>query len=1097
MRVPPKKPSPRAKVSPPVKATAKPVKVRVSSRPVVRDGFAASPRASSPAAGTDLLKDVAAQAEALLRDDPALRQRLATVQVLSAHRAAVVAALQATQLELAAWRKEKGGLASMTRVLDGIGQAESQLLDGEWEFWKGVKKTITDPELDEPAPQRARIAELARQLRNVDLTIAGVSEGRTLAQSVPPGDNSYQLEELAKLEQGKVVSGKELLGGRLEHLKKDVRNKDLNGAVTHYQATVVPYLVTANASGESIQGLPGGKQSFTGLINQLISSGQLENGGKLVSSAQELEALLTDFQYDFAQFAIDRDLKPKAKTPIFEKIAALAGIDVSKDSRIKNFRAIEALAKGEMLRLSRLDSQEPLASVKGTIEVAQAQLDQLRKSTDPGFFKSSLSKVGEILDSPATWAMLGVGALTDGLAVAVMGESAVGVGEVAVMLSAGNMSTRAAALFATTATVDGAAFHSGMNVFNLARGKPEQASWQLIDYLSTIAMFASLGTVKLNALAREATSMERAAAAALNVTTPTAVATEVVSKALGSARLLGEEAATLTMLGAAEAALRAGDGPKAGELLKQNFAFLLTMRMLHSAKSLVPGTADARIRELSSLGEHVLASQQAWELDPSPQKLETFYGQLRAYAARMAELNHTLKRAGITDKTQQLFRTKVDVVNADQFKAILAGSLAQRLNTAKTSEHKRELKQRYAELARGGAFYDPVTARTVVNHESTGDLDPVLRHEFTHQVFHSMDNAERASLLKLLPRMHPSELDEQLARWNTVASGAPMPEGLRQLDSALGRVTDGQTVAQKYGVDLRALSRGELMAKMVDQPLETQSGAQDPLGMPSLFSKAKGFLALAGVGGGADVEAARKIATEVTERARANKAAVPPKVSFFEADNLKAAAQGLLGINSGPDQTEEVRIHTSHENGNPIVKFQVLDRAGFHVMSASVRFRDPGGGWIGLAASHGRDSGELEQFGGAAKVPGRGNALLVAAGLESILVEGSKHGLYRLGCEPASDKVAELYARMGFKTLDGSLPAKGKEMWLDLTDEEVTRKALVSFVLGRGQITDVPKDVAQRLVAEGGNAPVPRYDRTRPATAIVRNVVGGNNAQRD
>jgi SpoVK/Ycf46/Vps4 family AAA+-type ATPase len=780
----------------------------------------------------ELKQATAAGLDELVKADPALMEQVATYQALSDERALVAATLKATQDELAAWRKANGGLTSMGRIVQGLHQADEQLRRGNLKFWEGVADTVTEPEKNGPAPQRARIQALQKQLQALDVALKGISEGKPLEESVLKETRNLQVDEMLRAKkQGKPLSAQQVLSGRLEFLKRDVAEKNGPSGAQNYQATVLPYLVQANKAGESIQGLPGGKPSVAGVLNQLIAGGAIANDGKLVTSAASLAQVRESLGAVFANAFGTVGKSGAATLKLFAQLLELTGIGPNATFAEKSI-AITGMLQKEESRLTALDSKEPLAGLKGTVVEAQKQMEALNKVAGPGFLKSALN----ILDAPSTWGMLAVGALTDGLGAAALGRSAVGVGELAQLASAGTLSARAVGMFALGTVVDGAAFHTGMNLFNIARGKSEEATWGAGDYAATVLMFQTLGAVKANALVRDATGMGKVAATALNGTSAQVAAK--VGGAVAATRLLAEETAALSLLAGGEAAMRGGDIPKAAELLKENFTFLVTMRMLHLAKGLIPGTADAKMKATAKLEDTVRTAQRAFEAEPTDANLKAFYAKLREYASQVGELNVAAKKAGLTEKTQQLIKNQVDVVSAGQFNAIVEASFEHRLKDAKSPAEKKQLTKKYdalkAHFEIGGAFYDPVTGRVVINSEVKGDIDAALRHEFTHVVFHSLSAEQRATLMKELGSKDVAQLDEALAHWNTVASG-PLQGELQTMGEALAKVDakSGISLAQKYGLDLRSLGRADLEAKFVGTPLSPQSQAKDLVAMES------------------------------------------------------------------------------------------------------------------------------------------------------------------------------------------------------------------------------------------------------------------------
>jgi SpoVK/Ycf46/Vps4 family AAA+-type ATPase len=96
-----------------------------------------------------------------------------------------------------------------------------------------------------------------------------------------------------------------------------------------------------------------------------------------------------------------------------------------------------------------------------------------------------------------------------------------------------------------------------------------------------------------------------------------------------------------------------------------------------------------------------------------------------------------------------------------------------------------------------------------------------------------MPRPQWGRLMKSLGATDAALVDEQLAQWNTLATGEAVPPSLRALDAVLTRVDSkgGMTVAQKYGLDLRSLSTEDLKARFIGTPLSPQSGVKDLLAM--------------------------------------------------------------------------------------------------------------------------------------------------------------------------------------------------------------------------------------------------------------------------
>jgi hypothetical protein len=272
------------------------------------------------------------------------------------------------------------------------------------------------------------------------------------------------------------------------------------------------------------------------------------------------------------------------------------------------------------------------------------------------------------------------------------------------------------------------------------------------------------------------------------------------------------------------------------------------------------------------------------------------------------------------------------------------------------------------------------------------------------------------------------------------------------------------------------------------------------------------FAALAGLVKPQDPKATDKLIDQVVTMAKANKARIElgsaHAINFPKLKDFAKMGQALLGLNKGKDQIGEVRVGI-WGGKKPQAQLHAWDKAGFHVMNTVLDFYAPGEIWVEeLQASHGRNATQLFMAQGGEKQPGRGNAAAVAAGLESVIVNGVQAGLHAIVTRPGSPQVQRLYEKMGFTTPGDTRPwkkkliewaaeklpvvpgilnavtmlrqgfgeAEGKDMStmkLDLTNPEAVRQALVSFRLTRSAASDVPKGVAEKMVAMGQQADTP------------------------
>lgn len=334
---------------------------------------------------------------------------------------------------------------------------------------------------------------------------------------------------------------------------------------------------------------------------------------------------------------------------------------------------------------------------------------------------------------------------------------------------------------------------------------------------------------------------------------------------------------------------------------------------------------------------------------------------------------------------------------------------------------------------------------------------------------------------------------------------------------------------------------GHAIKEFVDAQLERSEpkpGSKIPLGRAATYSVRKAsvlnqeggqFLALAGVAKPPDPEATDRLIEQVTTIAKANHARIELKskhaIPFPKLADFAVMGSALLGVNKGKDRVDEVRV-VAWGGKHRDVEVHAFDKAGFHVLELGVQMESPGVLYIQhLQSSHGRNCDELTMAFGGGSVPGRGNAGLIAAGLEALIVEGAKAGLYAIATTPGSPQVQRLYEKMGFTAPGHEGPwrrrlltwvgekipvvsgllnagtlyrqatkaAQGEDsetMILDLRDEGAVRQALVGFQLARSRFQDVPKNVAKKM-ADLGQAP------DRPNVAQYRKQLpeGANNTR--
>jgi len=200
----------------------------------------------------------------------------------------------------------------------------------------------------------------------------------------------------------------------------------------------------------------------------------------------------------------------------------------------------------------------------------------------------------------------------------------------------------------------------------------------------------------------------------------------------------------------------------------------------------------------------------------------------------------------------------------------------------------------------------------------------------------------------------------------------------------------------------------------------------------------------------------RTVETAIANRAK-------PAPTALDKEKFAAVTQRLIGINSGPDQISEASLQ---ESGNDL-EFNAYDKAGFHVMFGRIRVSGDAVYVANLKATHGRNVDDLSYAHGEEKMPGRGNTRAVSEALSAATEAALASGFSALECTPGSNEVAALYAKMGFKTKDGSAPAAFDKMRLDLTDTAAVQQMVFVFTASRLSITDVPKTVSDKILAQG------------------------------
>lgn len=225
----------------------------------------------------------------------------------------------------------------------------------------------------------------------------------------------------------------------------------------------------------------------------------------------------------------------------------------------------------------------------------------------------------------------------------------------------------------------------------------------------------------------------------------------------------------------------------------------------------------------------------------------------------------------------------------------------------------------------------------------------------------------------------------------------------------------------------------------------------------TLLAQAKGIFA----GAVPTAEVLQAQVDHILGAARANEAA---KADPLLTDATVAPAlDHFLGINSGPDEIVEAVAHREAHN----VFIDLFDRAGFHVMGMQAQAAGRALHVVELKATHGRNVEDLKVYRLQDKIPGRGNARLVAEGLQQMVQLAASNGFSSLSCVPANDEVAKLYAKMGFVADHDLETSAFNAMTLDLTNPKIVQQLVFVFAASRAGIRDVPKDVSAKMQARG------------------------------
>ena len=205
-----------------------------------------------------------------------------------------------------------------------------------------------------------------------------------------------------------------------------------------------------------------------------------------------------------------------------------------------------------------------------------------------------LRGVVDVLRDPSTYAMVAVGALTFGrVSKALLGplhHTALGLAAGPTLAGFGR--------FAASVAVDGAAFHTTMNVFEIARGHSERARWKPSDYATSIALVEGLAFSKALHVARLLRHMPLCR----------------MQKTGLALRHLLEEALAVVGVGVGAQAIKDRGFDNAPDSLKDALQFLVATRVLAGVHASVnAGVRHVQARRVGARGysEATIARQDA------------------------------------------------------------------------------------------------------------------------------------------------------------------------------------------------------------------------------------------------------------------------------------------------------------------------------------------------------------------------------------------------------------------------------------------------------------------------------------------------------
>ncbi len=325
--------------------------------------------------------------------------------------------------------------------------------------------------------------------------------------------------------------------------------------------------------------------------------------------------------------------------------------------------------------------------------------------------------------------------------------------------------------------------------------------------------------------------------------------------------------------------------------------------------------AGKELSELRYQEARVQASQSRYAASPTQENLKAAYAEFRAYAARFQGLTRGFVERGVARQQQQVLKGQTKVLSEGEFEATLAAAKAQGLAAAKTPEERAAVTARYEQIEEQKlAFFDNTTGYRVINGGKVAGPErlSVLRHEYTHQAFASLPDADRAALVNVFHSAKAFKplkagvglagasdavvVNELLARWNSSEGKAAEAKEVQQIDGILKKAPANLRAA----VDLRTLTEPALEARFANVPYTNLSGDADAIG-----------LSFAEYTGPAEYDF--------------------PGAGLFQ---QKGALSGELNLQELPRQVYELMFKGGRED--PVSLFKAMALADFNVRNAAL-----------------------------------------------------------------------------------------------------------------------------------------------------------------